>query len=99
LERLTKYFPRKELRRDLKVLWYYGPTGCGKTRRAYEEAVLGTFWFSSNNLQWFDGYCGQQTAVFDDFRPDHCSFSFLLRLLDIYPLQVPVKHGFTDWVP
>lgn len=28
-----------------------------------------------------------------------CKFSFLLRLLDIYPLQVPVKGSFVDWCP
>lgn len=27
------------------------------------------------------------------------SFNFLLRLMDIYPLEVPVKNGFKTWKP
>lgn len=48
---------------------------------------------------WFDGYMGQEVAVFDDFRPWWCRFDYLLRLLDRYPMQVPVKGGFVNWIP
>jgi len=27
------------------------------------------------------------------------SFNFLLRLMDVYPLEVPVKNGFKIWNP
>lgn len=37
--------------------------------------------------------------VFDDFRPQHLEFPFLLRLLDRYPLRVEVKGGTTTWSP
>lgn len=42
---------------------------------------------------------GQKVAIFDDFRPWWCRFDYLLRLLDRYPMQVPVKGGFVNWVP
>lgn len=48
---------------------------------------------------WFDGYEGQEVAVFDDFRPWWCRFDYLLRLLDRYPMKVPIKGGFVNWIP
>lgn len=77
----------------VRVLW--GPTGTGKTRRVHE--ALGTLW-SWPGGQWFDGYSGQDNVLFDDFRGD-IPFAFLLRLLDRYKLQVPVKGGFVWWYP
>ena len=42
------------------VTWLAGPTGCGKTRTAYETAVAaGTVWMDTGSkLNWFDGYDG-----------------------------------------
>ncbi len=86
------------------VLWLHGDSGTGKTRSAFEFGLekYGTsdnIWTSNGSLQWFDGYDGQPIAIFDDFRTNHCSFSFLLRVLDRYPLSVPFKGGFVNWNP
>lgn len=82
------------------VMWVYGQTGTGKTRSCFEWAnKLGDVWISSGGLRWFDGYDGQDSAIFDDFRSKGVSFSFLLRLLDRYPLQVEFKGGFVEWTP
>jgi len=85
-----------------KVIWLYGPTGVGKTRACVEYANKhhgGEYWMSCATLQWLDGYDGQSVAILDDFRGKHCSFSFLLRLLDRYPFRVPFKGGFVEWNP
>jgi len=85
-----------------KVIWIYGPTGVGKTRVCVEYANKhfgGEYWMSCATLQWLDGYDGQSVAILDDFRGKHCSFSFLLRLLDRYPFRVPFKGGFVEWNP
>lgn len=85
-----------------KVIWLFGPTGVGKTRCCTDFARLhmgGDYWMSTGALQWFDGYDGQQCAIIDDFRGKHCSFSFLLRLLDRYPLLVPIKGNHVNWRP
>lgn len=84
-----------------KVFWLHGPTGVGKTRYAIDYCLKNQldYWISSDNLKWFDGYTGQKVAIIDDIRTNTCEFNFLLRLLDRYKLSVPIKGGFTWWVP
>lgn len=48
---------------------------------------------------WWDGYKGQKRVVLDDFRPWWCNFSYLLNLLDRYPMTVPFKGGFVNFIP
>ncbi|MEM0168016.1 MAG: hypothetical protein QW515_05240 [Thermoplasmatales archaeon] len=87
------------------VIWLYGPTGVGKTKTAFSVCLelakeIGNIWLSSGGLQWFDGYDGQQFAIFDDFRAKHApDFSFLLRITDRYPIRVPIKGAFVEWSP
>ncbi|AWY06806.1 MAG: Rep catalytic domain protein [Circoviridae sp.] len=85
-------------RKPPTVYWFYGPTGSGKTRRAWEVAGQNA-WISSQDLRWFDGYNGQRGAILDDLRSGSCAMNFLLRLLDRYPLNVPIKGGFVFWKP
>nr|QXP07801.1 MAG: replication associated protein [Arizlama virus] len=80
-----------------KVFWFYGATGCGKT--AYAEKMFPNSWHSKKTLEWFDGYDGQENVIIDDFRGNFCPFSELLRILDRYKLSLPVKGGFTNWIP
>lgn len=54
---------------------------------------------SKGGAMWWDGYCGQKVVILDDYRPWWCPFSFMLRLLDRYPIQVQVKGGFVNFVP
>lgn len=84
--------------RDWKteVYVYYGETGVGKTRKAFEEAV-GPYVHSGG--EWFDGYSGEPDVIFDDFGGSEFKLTYLLKLLDRYPMKVPVKGGFVNWVP
>lgn len=83
-----------------EVVWIYGESGTGKTRYVHDRTESKDLWVSSGgDLKWFDGYDGQETALLDDFRHEHCKFTFLLRLLDRYKLRVAVKGGFVNWVP
>lgn len=93
--------PPKKYEQKL-ILWFYGETGEGKTKRAVETAERYnlTYWLSNDNLKWFDGYQGQQIAILDDFRKSMLTdWSFLLRILDGYSLYVQIKGGFTTWEP
>ncbi|AJP36427.1 replication-associated protein [Avon-Heathcote Estuary associated circular virus 15] len=84
------------------VIWLSGETGVGKTRSAValaDRIAPDNYWISAGSLRWFDGYDGHAIAIFDDLRTKHAEFSFLLRLLDRYPLRVEFKGGFIDWTP
>jgi len=83
-----------------KIYWMHGKTGTGKTRSSFESANrLGDVWISSGGLRWFDGYDGQRSAIFDDFRSKGVVFPFLLRLLDRYPMSVEIKGAHVEWTP
>lgn len=71
------------------VTWIWGPTGSGKTRKAFAEAK--DPWVSGKNLEWWEGYYGQSDIIIDDFRGDFCTFHELLRILDRYEYRVMIK--------
>ena len=79
------------------VKWYHGPTGCGKSRAAFEEAGPDAYVKMPGN-KWWDGYEGQENVVIDDYRCDFSTFSELLRLFDRYPMRVEIKGGSTQFL-
>lgn len=81
----------------LDVVVHYGPTGTGKTWKAMADHPT-AFKYSVAMAAWFDGYEGQQVAVFDEFR-GQLPFAQLLQLLDVYAVKVQVKGGFREWKP
>lgn len=94
-ETLFKYAKPPE-RKVPEVIWYWGPTGIGKTRLAIEKAGA-DYWISNKDLKWWDGYTGQKVIILDDFRGDYCTLHYLLRLLDRYPVRVETK-GSSLWL-
>lgn len=81
--------------RDVKVFVLWGAPGVGKTRWVFERHP--DVWIGSDpTLTWFDGYQGEEVVLLDDFRGD-ANPAFVLRLLDRYPLLVPVKGGYVPW--
>jgi len=76
---------------DPIVHWWFGPTGVGKSRKAFE--TYGAAAYVKMNDKWWDGYVGQETVIFDDYRSSLCPFHILLRILDRYPYRVEVKGG------
>ena len=90
-ETMMKY---NEKKRDWKpkVEWYYGKTGCGKTRSAL-EAFEDRYWISGKNLKWWEGYDAEPCVLIDDFRKDFCTFHELLRILDRYEYRIECKGG------
>lgn len=87
------YQPKRNWLMDNIVYW--GPSGTGKTRRAYDEGGTSVYFVSkgdSNQSTWWDGYGGEHTVVLDDFY-GWLPWSFMLRLLDRYPFTVQFKGG------
>lgn len=70
---------------------YWGPTGTGKSRRAWTEAGLGAYPKDPRTKFWC-GYRNQDNVVLDEFRGG-IDISHLLRWLDRYPVIVEIKGG------
>lgn len=90
LERYASLSRQPPIDRDVRVLYIEGPAGCGKTR-AIREAYPDAYWKPEG--EWWDGYEGQPVVVLDDYYSD-IRYQQLLRVLDRYPLRLPVKGGF-----
>nr|QKV51106.1 putative replication associated protein [Crucivirus sp.] len=97
------YSKRRDPNTPPTIIWFYGPTGTQKTRSSFllSEACFPTEspWISNGPLKWFDGYDGQSTAIFDDYRTSDSTFSYLLRILDRYPIKVEFKGGYVNFAP
>jgi len=74
----------------IEVIWYYGSSGKGKTRKVFDTEVN---IFRPTTYRWWEGYDGHNIVLIDDFRDSFCSFVNLLKLTDIYPFRVQTKGG------
>lgn len=68
---------------------YWGRTGSGKTRRAWDEAGLLAYPKDPRSKFW-DGYNGQPNVIFDEFRGG-IDIGHILRWTDRYPVNVEIK--------
>lgn len=74
---------------EREVYVYWGATGVGKSRRAWNEAGIDAYPKDPRSKFW-DGYRGQQFVVIDEFRGD-IDIGHILRWFDRYPVIVEVK--------
>ena len=72
-----------------EVYVFWGKTGTGKSKRAWEEATFDAYPKDPNSKFW-DGYRGQENVVIDEYR-GAISISHMLRWLDRYPTIVEIK--------
>lgn len=88
-----------------EAYYFYGPAGTGKSTAAWHFNAIP--WsaiypvpLSAGSTVWFDGYDPRvhQLMILDDFYSTF-KFHFLLKLLDGYPLHLPVKGGFIQASP
>lgn len=77
---------RRDWEMDVKVFW--GSTGTGKTRDAWQEAGPDAFLISTDKNYPFTGYAGQENIIWDEFTGSSCDIKYLLQLLDRYPMKV-----------
>lgn len=86
----------KRPRPSLEVYVFWGDPGTGKTRSVYESEGYDrvfTLNTSSSGAVWFDGYGGEPVLLIDDFR-GWIKFNEFLKILDKYPLRLPIKGSF-----
>lgn len=85
----TDYAEPVPIQRQCFVFW--GSTGLGKSRRAWEEGTLQAYPKDPRTKFWC-GYRDHENVVIDEFRGG-IDVSHLLRWLDRYPVIVEVKGG------
>lgn len=86
--------------RDWKTeaIVYYGDAGSGKSRTAKEVAeARGYKIYYKPRGNWWDNYKGEEAVIIDDFY-GWLSYDEMLRILDRYPLQIPIKGGYVEFV-
>lgn len=86
----------KKLRMEIKTVVLTGPTGVGKTRFVFDRHDIDDIYILNITSEriWFDGYMRNKVLLIDDFN-GNIKYHYLLRLLDIYPMQVEIKGGYT----
>lgn len=82
---------------DRKVGLFWGTTATGKTRAVHDNLSNVYTVFDVKN-PWFDGYDGEENVLFDECGPGMMSHNLLKRLLDRYPMTVPIKGSSANWM-
>lgn len=81
----------------LQVILCYGTPGAGKTHWA-DAKFPEHFRMPVSKDFWMDNYQQEKTVLLDDFNGE-VKLTFLLQILDKYPIQIPIKGGFVWWCP
>lgn len=87
----SDYLAPQAIEKTVVVFW--GVTGSGKSRRAWDEAGLDAYPKDPRTKFWC-GYRGQANVVIDEFRGG-IDIAHLLRWLDRYPVTVETKGSAT----
>lgn len=85
------------------VILFQGPSGCGKTRCAVEYAEKRnlSYYLRTPMGEWFEGYNGENVCILDEvdkYEDNSFSLGLLLRVLDRYPVSVPLKGASAEMV-
>lgn len=75
-----------------EVWVFWGETGTGKSHTAYERWP--DAYRKTTSDKWWDGYRGQDTVIFDDFKGSSMRLHDFQLVIDKYPHEVEVKGGF-----
>jgi len=70
--------------------WYWGKSGVGKSHKAFENFSTATHYSKDLSTKWWDGYKQQEVVILNEFR-GQISFSFLLSMIDKWPLTLPIR--------
>lgn len=97
----TKFLTYHEEPRDwlTNVIWLYGKTGAGKSRRARKICDMADCYVKNNGSKWWDGYDAHEYVIIDDFRDSWWSLTETLSLLDRYEKQIEIKGGWRQFKP
>lgn len=102
--KVQNHIKRKKIEKARDVPDVYlriGPTGTGKTRWLDDTFGPGKWAFVPDNTgKWFDDCHNYDVVCFDDVKVNEIPpISWFKKLIDRYPLNVPIKGGFAPWKP
>jgi len=92
-------FDRRDPNNPPIITCYYGPSGAGKTRRAFEELGPECYIKTSTTKEWWQGYEGQKQVLIDEADKGFLKLCDFLHILDRYPVIVNVKGGDCQFNP
>lgn len=88
LNKIEDLAMRRKYRTEMtEGIWIYGPTGTGKSHKAFENFNPETHYVWPNDGDWWDGYQQQETVIINDFRGE-IPYNQLLQLVDKWPYAV-----------
>ena len=74
---------------ETKMKWYFGETGTGKSRAAYDEYPDS---YTKELTQWWSGYTDQEVVIIDDIDTNNKDMGGdLKRWADIRPFNLQIK--------
>jgi len=79
-----------------KIYWFWGKSGSGKTRTAFEMSIeLGYKPYFKRTTKWWNGYDQKKhgVVIFEDFNPANFVFEEVLGMFDRYPYDAEIKGG------
>lgn len=83
-----------------EVIYVHGEPGSGKSRWVREQDPDVYDIPQDDSYKWKDGYSGQDAVVYENMSVGNVkSPERLLKEIDRYFIQVPIKGGFTGWRP
>ncbi len=98
----TKYKQWKTVKRnwETQVLVYWGPSGTGKTRKAFEHENVCQIDYNPKS-NFFEDPGDADVLIFDDVHNPVKLFGrrLFLRITDRYPMKVNIKGGHAEWKP
>lgn len=85
---------------EMQIRVFIGKTNTGKTYLAHKLAGEKTYTLQltsqKQNKVWWDNYQGESAVIIDEFT-GQIPYTYLLKLLDRYPMKVEYKGGITEF--